>query len=80
MRNSVYIKSYKNLVGDTVGIPKRLISSMPIERVIGNKLKSQGDNWMVDTYSIVLAKDYLASLTDKDALREYWKHVAMSLD
>ena len=39
--------------------------------MIGSGLKEEGDNLVVPIYDIVLAKDYVASLTDTHANTAY---------
>ena len=80
LKNSDYINFYTNKVGLKVGIPKSSLIPFSIERNIGNKLHSQGANWQIDTYNIILAKDYIASLTDDKALSEYKKHINLTID
>ena len=56
---------------DSVGFPKRIVSSLAVDRMIGSGLKEEGDNLVVPIYDIVLAKDYVASLTDTHANTAY---------
>ncbi len=39
--------------------------------MIGSGLKEEGDNFLVSLYNVVLAKDYVASLTDTHATAAY---------
>lgn len=80
LKDSNYVKFYTNKVGDTLGIPKRLLSPYSYEKIIGSDVKSQGDNFNIPTYNLILAKDYVASLTDTSALNEYNKHLGIVID
>ena len=66
-----YIKWYLSNVGVMGGIPKRLVEKFCLASTIGIELKSSGDNWSVPIYNIILAKDYVASLTDSRAIAEH---------
>jgi dGTPase len=78
--NSQYIKWYLDKVGPEVGIPKKNLSRFAYEHIIGTTPRSQGDNWMISTLNIILAKDYVASLTDTRAFQEHNKHFGGSVD
>lgn len=71
LKNSDYMKWYIDKVGETISISK---SNLPYEHVIGMELKSKGDNYLVPTDDLILAKDYVASLTDTSALKEHRKY------
>ena len=75
LSNTDYMKWYRTLVGGkSVGIPKRLLTRYSYEHTIGANLTQQGDNWLVPIEDVVLARDYVASLTDSTALNEYRTH------
>ena len=69
-----YMEWYEQRVGKHVGIPKRLLARYSYEHLLGSELQSQGDNWLVLTTDLLLAKDYVASLTDAGAIEEHRKH------
>lgn len=69
-----YIKWYIKNVGQTVGLPKRLISAFAYEHAISSSLRPQGDNYIVDIKNIIQAKDFVASLTDTKAIDEHRKN------
>lgn len=72
LRSTEYVEHYVGLVGrDTVGFPKRIVSSLAVDRMIGSPLKEEGDNFVVPLYDVILAKDYVASLTDTHATALY---------
>jgi len=72
LRDTEYIEHYRGLAGrDTIGFPKRIVSSLAVDRMIGSPLKEEGDNFIVPLYDVVLAKDYVASLTDTYATAAY---------
>lgn len=76
IRNTEYMKWYVDKVGDEVGIRKKQLVQFAYEHTIGNPLRPQGDNWMIPTENIILAKDYVASLSDTRATAEYRKHIS----
>jgi dGTPase len=80
LANSKYLDWYIKNVGPKVGIPKKNLSRFAYEHIIGETPTSQGDNWMMPTHNIVLAKDYVASLTDARAVIEHQKHFGSSSD
>lgn len=75
--NSDYMNFYRRRLGDEVGIPKTHLTPLSIEKIIGSELHSQGANWKLPTFQLILAKDYIASLTDSKALNEYRKHIGL---
>ena len=74
LKTTEYLECYRGRVGLEIGIPKRILAKFAYEHVIGAERKSQGDNWMISTEDLVLAKDYVASLTDTRAFSEHRKH------
>jgi len=66
-----YMQWYLRQVGPEVGVPKRLLAGYYSEHMLRGEFKSQGDNWLIPTKNIVLAKDYVASLTDQRAIEEH---------
>ncbi len=72
LKDTEYMGHYRGLVRrDVVGIPKRLVSWLAVDRMIGSGLTEEGDNFVVSLYDLVLAKDYVASLTDTRAMAAY---------
>jgi dGTPase len=72
LKDSEYLHHYEGLNGqDSVGFPKRIVSSLAVDRMIGSGLKEEGDNLVVPLYDVILAKDYVASLTDAHASTAY---------
>ena len=70
--SSKYMAHYRGLAGrDMIGFGKRIVSSLAVDRMIGSGLKEEGDNFLVSLYDVVLAKDYVASLTDTRATAAY---------
>ncbi|ELS3716979.1 dNTP triphosphohydrolase [Vibrio fluvialis] len=60
LRNSDYIKFYKSKK-EKFDLPKEFVSFLPLNMMIGfnfNKLRN------INTYDLILAKDYIASLSD----------------
>lgn len=74
MLGTKYEKYYSKKLGDKIGLAKRIVSSYSYERVIGANINQQGDNYLIPTWNLVQAKDYVASLTDTKALKEYRSH------
>jgi dGTPase len=66
-----YIKWYHDKLGATVGISSSRLNRYFYDHVIGRELKKQGDNYLLPTIDLVLAKDYVASLTNGMAEREH---------
>jgi dGTPase len=69
-----YVAWYEQRVDNYVGVPKRLLARYSYEHTLGSELRSQGDNWLVPTMDLLLAKDYVASLTDTAAIEEHRRH------
>lgn len=73
---SSYIKWYISKVGEKVGIPKQMLLKYSYEYNIVSRLEEQADTWLMPIENLVLAKDYVASLTDTTAISEYRKNCA----
>ncbi len=73
---SCYMKWYISQVGEKVGIPKQILSKYSYEYNIGVRLVKQEDKWLIPIENLILAKDYVASLTDTAAVSEHRKHCA----
>ena len=72
LKETRYIAYYEEQVGGTMfAFPKRLIAPLAIDKMIGADLREEGDNFRVSLYDVVLAKDYVASLTDPRAHAAY---------
>ena len=65
------MKWYSGLSGGCAGIPKRLVEKFGLTGTIGISLKTSGDNWSIPIDDLILAKDYVASLTDTRAIAEH---------
>jgi dGTPase len=74
LADTEYISWYENKIGKKVGVPKRLLLEFSYEHTLGSEPISQGDNFLIDTFNLVMAKDYVASLTDTTAIEEHRKH------
>lgn len=69
LKDSNYIKIYKNRFDDSLTLPKELIGTLHLDRMIdGPKAPTT-----VATHHLVMAKDYVASLTDMRARRLHRK-------
>jgi dGTPase len=65
LRDTEYAAYYRSLAKrDEIAFPKALVSSLAVDRMIGSGLHVEGDDFLVPVYDLVLAKDYVASLTD----------------
>jgi dGTPase len=72
LRGTEYLAHYRSLLeSDVVSIPKDLVSSLAVDRMIGSELTVEADSFVVPAHDLVLAKDYVASLTDTRAQAEY---------
>lgn len=79
LRNTEYVKWYVRRVTDSIGIPKRLVSKYAVQSSLRSDLYDDGDNWRMPTSVIIMAKDYVAGLTDRRALQEFRRHCAYVL-
>lgn len=77
LKDESYGKYYIDKVGNEIEIPKEILSKYHFELINGKKLKSGNDNGRVKTWDLILAKDYVASLSDKNAYSEYKKHIVI---
>ena len=77
LKDESYGKYYIDKVGNEIEIPKKILSKYHFEQRNGKKLKSGDDNRRVKTWDLILAKDYVASLSDKNAYSEYRKHIVI---
>lgn len=62
-----YLREYVHRFGNDVTLPNQLLGGLHLERMIGNPKN------IVPTHQIVMAKDYVASLTDSRARRLHKK-------
>ncbi|MEC6906212.1 dNTP triphosphohydrolase [Photobacterium piscicola] len=62
-----YMKYYRDQ-HKTIEIPQRLLAFLPLDIMIGFNLKN---TQYIDVYNLILAKDYVASLTDKKLKKVY---------
>jgi dGTPase len=74
LKQTDYMKWYLQQLSDQVGLSEEVLSRYAFRHIIGAKLHKQGSNWLVPTENLVLAKDYVASLTDSRAASEHRKH------
>lgn len=74
LNSTDYIKWYHDRLGPTVGIGSSRLARYFYDHVIGRDLQKQGDNYLLSTSKLVLAKDYVASLTNGIAEREHRRH------
>lgn len=74
LRTTEYMSWYTRKLGPTVGVSGSLFSRYFYDHVIGRELRRQGDNYLIDTPNLVLAKDYVASLTNSLADEEHRRH------
>jgi len=75
LMNLDYGQHYFKRLGQEIGLAKRLVSNYPFASLIGSSIKQPGDNYQIGTWDVVRAKDYVASLTDSEALSEFRKHL-----
>jgi dGTPase len=75
LKTTEYMKWYRNKLGENIGIPKRFFSERSYDHIIGPKLRSQGDNYLIPIWNLILAKDYVAGFTDEGAYREHKTHI-----
>jgi dGTPase len=76
LRETVYLGWYRQRIGEQIGLPQRLLSRYSYEHAISANLRKQGDNWLIPTDNLVMAKDYVASLTDARVIHEHRTHYA----
>lgn len=74
LKCSKYIEYYNGKLNKKTGIAKHKVSQYNFNLMIGKEVDIEGDNYMIPTYNIILAKDYVASLTDQRAIKEYHTH------
>ena len=72
--SSKYIKYYYKKLENKIGIAKHKVSHFNFNLLIGKEIETEGDNYRIPTYNVILAKDYVASLTDQSAIKEYHAH------
>lgn len=74
LATTAYVAWYEQRVGNDIGVPKRLLARYSYEHTLGSEPRSQGDNWLIPTMDLLLAKNYVASLTDTAAIEEHKRH------
>jgi dGTPase len=68
LKDTEYIQHYRSVISrEDIGFPKGIVASLAVDRMIGSELKEEGDNYLVQVYDVILAKDFVASLTDTRA-------------
>jgi dGTPase len=66
-----YLRYYRTLAGGSVNIPAKFLHFLPLDRLIGIQRQSRGDGHVVNIEDLVVAKDFVASLTDRRAHELY---------
>lgn len=74
LQNSEYLDYYQKKVGQKVSIAQSRVKQFNFKLLIGQDTEIGDDNYWLPTYNIICAKDFVASLTDQKALREYHAH------
>jgi dGTPase len=74
LENSHYMQSYNSKLERMIGIAKHKVAHFNFNLLIGKEIETEGDNYKIPTYNVILAKDYVASLSDQCALKEYHAH------
>lgn len=75
LQQTDYLNWYhKQVGGDVVGLSQRFLSRYSYENAISSNRRKQGDNWLIPINDLVMAKDYVASLTDIRAVTEHRTH------
>jgi len=70
-----YIRWYeKRLQRQYIGIPTTMVHTLNLARHLGQDLDKEGDNYMISASQLVMAKDFVASLTDARA-RAAHRHI-----
>ncbi|MCL2913018.1 dNTP triphosphohydrolase [Shewanella corallii] len=69
LNTTEYMKYYRDQ-HKTITIPPEFLKFLPLDMMIGFKINSTKD---IDVYHLVLAKDYVASLTDKKLNKIYYQ-------
>ena len=81
LHNTYYIDHFiKNLGSNTVTIDASLVHPFGYKYAIGRSIKTQGYNYKFPTENIIMARDYVASLSDARALSEHKKHCGRDWD
>jgi dGTPase len=70
LEDSSYLKHYVGLAGQHVEIPARLMAQLPVSLLIGAKFQP-GQPARIRTAELIMAKDYVAGLTDSRASAFY---------
>ncbi len=71
-----YLNWYKEKrKNEKIGIPMKLLSSFYYEQVIGTEPIVKDNKLWIPIEDLILAKDYIASFTDRQAILEYRKHI-----
>lgn len=71
LANSDYMNYYYDKLDRKIGIAKHKVAQFNFNLLIGKEIEIEGDNYRIPTYNIILAKDYVANLTDQNAIKEY---------
>jgi dGTPase len=79
LEHTEYLDWYVRRAKESMGIPKRLVSKYAVQSSLRSDLHDDGDNWRMPTWVTIMAKDYVAGLTDRRALQEFRRHCAYAL-
>jgi len=71
LKNSSYMAYYKNLGINNVIINRQKVLQYKLDLSINNNFEISSDNYQIDVYDVIRAKDYIATFTDQKALKEY---------
>ncbi len=77
LKSKHYGQYYEKEMGSEIGVPKRLLLNYHLEKIIDKETRSEGDNYIIRSWDVVRAKDYVASLSDTSAFSEYRKHLVI---
>ena len=70
-----YLKYYKDALGPQITLNSQLIKFLPLDRYIGVSKSSGPGGHTISTEKLVLAKDYVASLTDDQARKLHFEYL-----
>ncbi len=67
--NGAYLDFYRKLLTPKVGLPAKLVEFLPLDRYIGlpEDLRTNGASFQIAVEKLIMAKDYVASLSDDQA-------------
>ena len=68
LTGSDYLAFYVKAVGESVDIPVELVDRFFLDRTIGAETRREQDHYRIPTVDVIRSKDYVASLTDGQAV------------